>query len=515
MKGVFVVGALALVSLLGVTADQNQASTSLPSVRIRTSAKRKSTATHGQSEFDTFALPVLSSDKSTVLYDGYTTFVENGVEFTYSLINGAWYLETKGSGATGEQSARCLSSGPVPVNALMQSVNDATPISSASIGDDNIKCTDGKQLQTSFDGTDYALCVSGTSGFTAYSSDLKVEVEYLNTPVKVPSPTLSDTAKSCPKVEKPVPVASTAPKTRSLEQASHMAMAASTCGCKSKPRPCILFHGLGNKREEPLLQDTPKLVSGKLGSISGHAPCCSSIKYAVLNTDAFGWTNDALQQKYCSHSLSMSKTSNVSSKTIDDTIIVTHSMAGLVMAGALSTGKCKFGAGTSWVALSPPMKGSMASDYLQNFCTGKFTGIASKLLELLGECPTSKSRLTTFYQNDKLSPPALNAAYAAAQKAYAGNVSAAMCSDDYAGLYSEYQAVSILAGKLIPHKSSKNDGLVEFQSCQVGLDAAKFGSTYTSKFYKPTLNHADTAFLNGDGHFGDARKPVKWFECLL
>ncbi|KAE8905894.1 hypothetical protein PF005_g14548 [Phytophthora fragariae] len=480
--------------------------------RIHTSAKRKSTVTHGQSEFDTFANPVLSSDKSKVLYDAYATFVENGVEFTYSLVDGSWYLGTKGS------ESRCLSSGPVPVNSLMQSLNDATPIPSASIGDDKIECTGGKLLQTSFGGADYALCVSGASGFTAYSSDLTIEVEYLNTPVKMPTLTLSEASKSCQNVEKAFPMTPTAQsstKTRSLEQASHMAMAASTCSCKSKPRPCIFFHGSGNKHEEPLLQDTPKLLRGKHGSISGHAPCCSSIKYAVLDTDDYEWTNGALQQKYCTHSLSMSKTSNLSSKTIDDTIIVTHSMAGLVMAGALTTGKCKLGAGTSWVAMSPPMKGSMASDYLQDFCTGKFLGVTTKLLGLIGECPTSKARLSTVYQNEKLSTPALNAAYAAAQKTYVSNVSAAMCSDDYTGLYSEYQAISILAGKLIPHKSSKNDGLVEFQSCQGGLDAAKFGTSYTSKFYKPTLNHADTAFLTGDGHFGNARKPVKWFECLL
>ncbi|KAG6596001.1 ABC transporter [Phytophthora cinnamomi] len=513
MRGFFT---LAVVSLLGVTKSQNQATT-LPSVRIRTTANRKSTLTHGQSEFDTFAIPVLSTDKTKVLYDAYATFVQNGIESTYSLVDGAWYLDIKdpSSYSTAQQSARCLSSGPVPVNSIMQSLNDATPIPSASIGDKKIECTDGKLLQTSFGGADYALCVSGTSGFTAHSSDLTIVVEYLNTPVKMPTLTLSENAKSCPKVEKAAPVAPAAANARSLKEASHMAMAASTCSCKSKPRPCIFFHGSGQKHEEAQLQDTPKLLSGKLGSISGHAPCCSSIKYAVLNTEDYGWTNDSLQQKYCTHSLSLSKTSNVSSKTIDDTIVVTHSMAGLVMAGALTTGKCKFGPGTSWVALSPPMTGSMASDYLQNFCTGKFSGMATELLDLLGECPTSKARLSTFYQNDKLSSPALNAAYAAAQKTFVGNVSAAMCSDAYVGLYSEYQAVSILAGKIIPHKSSKNDGLVEFQSCQGGLDTAKFGTSYTNTFYKPTLNHADTAFLNGDGHFGDARKPVKWFECLL
>ncbi|GMF49567.1 unnamed protein product [Phytophthora fragariaefolia] len=402
---------------------------------------------------------------------------------TPSLADGAWYLETENT-ATKEQQARCLSSGPVPFNLLLQALNDATPIPSASIGDGIIEC-DGSLFRTSFHGTKYALCASGASGFTAYSSDLTIVVEYLKDPVKMPTPTLSEGSKPCAKVVKAVSVTPTA-----------LAL-------------------LSGGREEPLLQDTPALLKGKLGDIRGHAPCCSSIKYAVLNTVDYGWTNDTLQQKYCKHSLSLSKTSNVSSRIIQDTIIVTHSMGGLVMAGALTNGKCKFGAGTSWVAMSPPMKGSMASDFLQSFCTGKYTSVASKLLDLLGECPTSISRLSTAYQNDKLSTPTLNAAYAAAQKTFVGNVTAAMCSNDYVGLYSEYQAPSILAGTVIPHKSLNNDGLVEFQSCLGGLDPAKFGTSYTSRFYKPELNHADTAFLNGDGHFGDSRKPVKWFECVL
>ncbi|RLN75459.1 hypothetical protein BBO99_00008300 [Phytophthora kernoviae] len=227
-----------------------------------------------------------------------------------------------------------------------------------------------------------------------------------------------------------------------------MAMAASTCSCKSTPRPCIFFHGLGNQDELDELQDSPKIIPTKFGDISGHTPCCSTVKYAVLNTVDYGWTSDALQEKYCNISLSMSDTSDLTSRTIDDTIIVTHSMGGLVMAGALATGKCSFASNTSW-------------------------------------------------------------------EAYRGNVTAAICSNYYVGLFSKYQMPNILAGKEIPHKSTENDGLVEFQSCAKGLDSSLFGTSYKDQFYMPELNHADTAFLAGDGFFKDSQKPVKWFECLL
>jgi hypothetical protein len=72
-----------------------------------------------------------------------------------------------------------------------------------------------------------------------------------------------------------------------------------------------------------------------------------------------------------------------------------------------------------------------------------------------------------------------------------------------------------LAGSVIPHKSSENDGIVEFQSCAGGLSTSKFGSTYDDTFYLTGLNHADTAFLNGDALIVNSQKPVKWFECLL
>ncbi|ETK88459.1 hypothetical protein L915_07279 [Phytophthora nicotianae] len=292
-------------------------------------------------------------------------------------------------------------------------------------------------------------------------------------------------------------------------------MAATECDtCLTTPRPCIFLHGLGNPNEDTELQDTPERTNKKFGDIRGHAPCCSEIKYAVINTVDAGWRNDTLQQKFCDHALSMSDTSDVDAGIIDNTIIVTHSMGGLVMAHALAKGKCRFSESTSWVALSSPMTGSMAPDYLQGICTSKNKKVVVGLLDLIGECPVFKARLSTIYQGGKYSSPTIDAAYVAAQEAYRSNVTAAMCSDSYSGLFSMYQIPSILGGQLIPHRSKKNDALVEFQSCLGGLDENRFGNHYLDRFYRPQLNHADTAFLTGDGLFKDSQKPKKWFECL-
>ncbi|OWY98474.1 hypothetical protein PHMEG_00030756, partial [Phytophthora megakarya] len=300
--------------------------------------------------------------------------------------------------------------------------------------------------------------------------------------------------------------------TRMLKAASHMVMQASDCECMSTPRPCIFLHGLGNPNDD-VLQDTPEKTKDKFGDIHGHAPCCSTIKYGVVNTNDAGWRNDTLQQRYCDLSLSMSPTSDRAAGIIDNTIIVTHSMGGLVIAGALAKGKCRFSKTTSWVALSPPMTGSMAADYLIESCH-EDNNVAAAFYGLFGQCPMSKSRKSCTYQGGKHSSQSIDDAYVKAQEAYRGNVTAAMCSDSFFGLFSKYQASCILAGSVVPHISSKNDALVEFQSCLGGLDEMLFGSDYMNRFYRPQLNHADTAFLNGDGLFKDSQKPMKWFECL-
>ncbi|KAG2822823.1 hypothetical protein PC119_g11443 [Phytophthora cactorum] len=80
-------------------------------------------------------------------------------------------------------------------------------------------------------------------------------------------------------------------------------------------------------------------------------------------------------------------------------------------------------------------------------------------------------------------------------------------STEYAGL--------LAGGLLIPHHSSKNDGIVEFQSCIGNLDSSSFQTTYSTTWYAAALNHADTTFHNGEGLFSSAKKPLKWFECLL
>ncbi|OWZ14198.1 hypothetical protein PHMEG_00012363 [Phytophthora megakarya] len=520
----FIVSAIALFGLV-LPATTANLLRDAPSVKLHVTFKRKSMNLHGQSAFDIYASPVVSENGATIIYNSYATFTDEDSVLTYTLVDGFAYLTT--IDAADAETVRCLPATTLPFDEILPALNDATPIPSASIGDKFIKCPSGNLFKTTFAGVHYAICTSGEAGFEVFSSDLDISVEYLDDPISISKPKVTD-GSSCKPVEKATSLTPTvlalatgdklpSSTSRMLKEAAHMVMAATSCEkCVHTPRPCIFLHGLGNPTEEEQLQDTPKLTAQKFGDMHGHAPCCSEIKYAVMNTVDAGWRNGSLQQTFCDHALSMSNTSDVANGIVDNTIVVTHSMGGLVMAHALARGKCKFSESTRWVSLSPPMMGSMASDYLMGICQAdtKLTDVAEKIFDVLGQCPMSKSRQSTIYQGGKYSSPSIDAAYFAAQKAYRANVDAAMCSDSFFGLLSGYQAPCVVAGTLVPHKSKKNDGLVEFQSCLGGLDADVFGNHYLDRFYKPQLNHADTAFLTGEGLVKDSQKPHKWFECL-
>ncbi|ETI37395.1 hypothetical protein F443_16605 [Phytophthora nicotianae P1569] len=528
----FAISTLAVAATpLGASAklgEQDWTKTALstvPSLRLHVTLNDENVKIHGHSVIDVFANPIVSSDNTSIHYDGFSTFSQDDTEYTYVFENGTSYMVESPVNGNASSTLHCLPS-IIPFEHILPALNNATSIPSASVGGETIECPDGSLFRTTFSGVDFVLCASSTSGFMAFGLDMTMAVEYLSTPIRHTLPALSNDISTCPGVAFPTPVTPTAialltgtslptSPSRNLKAAAPAVIEAESCECKSTPRPCIFLHGLGNPNEKAELQDTPKLTKEKFGDIGDHAPCCTTVKYAVINTVDVGWRNDTLQQKFCDFSLSMSETSDLATRTISDTIVVTHSMGGLVLASALANGKCKLADSTSWVSMSAPMKGSMAGDFLQDICDGKFTKTVSGLMDLLGQCPITIAKQSIYYQNGKYSTPELNAAYTAAQEAYRSNVDAALCSKSYLGVLSKFSPSCLVGGTVIPHKSDENDALVEFQSCLGGLDPDLFGGSYRDRFYAAKLDHADTAFLTHDSFFRDSQKPFKWFECLL
>uniref|UniRef100_K3WM65 DUF676 domain-containing protein n=1 Tax=Globisporangium ultimum (strain ATCC 200006 / CBS 805.95 / DAOM BR144) TaxID=431595 RepID=K3WM65_GLOUD len=501
---------LALTSFLGLSAvsagpsfrgghgDVARRLASASSLRLHFAIKRDSMYINGASEFDVFANPVLSENNS-IAFNGQATFVDGTTVQKYLLVDGVTYSVAQSSpyGVVSETVSCLPATVTTPLQELVGAINTATPVVNVLAVDEQVSCEVGSAYKITFGGETYALCAAkqaSGAGFKIIGSDLDIERSICRNTTSAAS-------------------AASANSTRSLAQNAEEAtvtISASSCACKGKMRPCIFIHGLG-LTDNSGLSDTTTYF----GDIAKHAPCCSSVKFAHLNTVDYPWTSATQQQKVCDMAISMSSTSSASTKTIDNTIIVAHSMGNLLLGGAIANGKCKLSSTSSWVALSGPMKGSMGSDYLQNACSGNSNGFVEAVANLIGRCPANPATVSLAYQGEAYASSALNAAYAAAQTAFQTYVSAAMCSNSFNGLISLDQPVYALGGTVINHKSKENDGIVEYLSCAGGLSPSKFSNMYTGPFYVTKLNHMDTTFRHGDAVIDNAKKPVKWFECLL
>ncbi|KAE8974497.1 hypothetical protein PR002_g25897 [Phytophthora rubi] len=481
---------------------------------------------YGQSNVSMIASPVVSANGSRVFYNAFATFSEDSKVSNYTLVDGVTYVSTGATGSsTTSPQVKCAGAEfdeILPVNTIIAAINEATPI--ASSGDSAIHCSSGSMFKVSIGDFDFVLCALGSSGFSIQGSDLDIEVEYLEkyvdmTSLLVKSGKLPDcTAKAQVSVVTSVgkslltgePIAPT--NSRNLKAEFDFSFFhKSKCSCRSTPRPCIFMHGLRVPEEIARNEETFSRYWGTY--LPDQAPCCSSMKFAHLNTMNYSWTDETRQQLVCDRVLAVSRTST--DFVVADTIVVTHSMGGLLLAGAIANGLCSLASNSTWVSMAAPMAGSMGSDYNQASCAGKSNFIVNTLVRMHNECPVGRAVRSLAYENGEYSSKGLKAAYRAAQQAYRTNVSAAMCSENYAGLISTYQAYFWVLGHMIPHKSSDNDGMVEFQSCAAGMSRKRFGNSYLNRFYVTRLNHYDMTFRSGDALFSKAKMPMKWFECLL
>ncbi|KAK1929110.1 hypothetical protein P3T76_015403 [Phytophthora citrophthora] len=511
--GVLLVLSVVFALVVQVSAQDD---TDWPSLRFHFTLKRSSMKVHGESEFSMYATPFLSDKKEKVLYDVFASFRDDEMLYNYTLVAGIPYASTLPLHKTNSPSVTCIDSesGTLPaINSIVAAINQATPVTSGGNGSN---CVNGKVFKVTIHGIDFALC-SSSSGFTMQGTDMDINVGFLEERVDIVHP--SDT--SCEEevaynavtsigssllTGQPIPEIS-----RNLKAEFDFSFRGkSSCSCKSTPRPCIFVHGLGVKTETSENED---FFSYWGKSIVDHAPCCSSLKFAHLNTVNNTWTSHSLQHKVCERALAVSNTSSKS--VITDTIVITHSMGNLMFSGALATEKCSLDASSTWVGMAGPMIGSMASDFVQESCSGETNEFWEEVGDITGRCPPNTGLKSLAYEHGNFSTHRLNNEYAAAQKAYRENVHALMCGRSYSGLVSKYQAKFWALGHSIPHKSKENDGMVEFQSCAHGFSEEKFGDNYRDRFYKTKLNHYDMQFLAGDSLLNEDKMPVKWFECLL
>ncbi|KAG2985352.1 hypothetical protein PC121_g14361 [Phytophthora cactorum] len=499
---------------------RDEAPSDWPSLRFHFKVKRDSMDIYGHTGFSLIANPVVSGDDTSVLYDVFAKFKEGTSVYNYTRVDGVAYVQTTET-TSGTSTTQCLPPDMndfPPINAIISSLSEARPASKAN---SSIKCN-GSMFKVVVNALNFILCASG-NGFKMYGHDMDITVSYREDRVNIVAPKsdgdceAEEVSSSVSLIGRALLTGTKVPKEELRNLEAELSIWSdddddddASCSCKSTPRPCIFIHGLGVKAETLKLEDSLPYW-GK--HIQDHAPCCSSIKFAHLNTVNYTWLNGTQQQQVCNRALAVSNSST--KRVIKDTIVVTHSMGSLMLAGAIAHGRCKLDPSSTWVSTAAPMIGSMAPDYAQKVCAGDTNLIAEKLADFKDQCPVQQATKSLAYMNGSYSTPRLNKAYKIAQEVYRTNVSAVMCSESYSGILSSYQASFWILGEMIPHKSSKNDGTVEFDSCATGLDVSEFGDTYKSRFYRTKLNHYDMQFRGGDAFWNKAKMPVKWFECLL
>ncbi|KAG7376226.1 hypothetical protein PHYBOEH_001662 [Phytophthora boehmeriae] len=481
-------------------------STKWPSLSLNFTIKREPMQVYGQSAFVMLANPVVSDDVK-VLYDAFATFSDDAAHYNYTLMNGISYI-SRTSVNQSIVSTRCLDSDVLPpINSIAAAINEAVEISSTPT-----ECSEGKLFQVSVGGTSFALCYSGSADFTLHGNDMDIDVEFLTNRVNILEPTVdANTAHQCRQVAVSNSVTPTGAVILKGEP--------NGSGVTRKLKAEIGFSSLFGWDDSDSSNGSAKMPEAQdefpeyWGNLTGHTPCCSSVKYSHLDTVNNTWYSAAQQEKVCARAAEVSETSTAS--TISDTIIITHSMGGLMMAGAIANERCSLAESTTWVSLGSPMGGSMGSDFTQDSCDEDASVLMEIVGDITGRCPATVALKSLAYENGNYSFPALNKAYKAAQEVYRTSISGAICSNGYSGLVSSYQWQFWLMGSLIPHESDENDGMVEFQSCRAGIPEAKFGDHYRDPFYVSKLNHYDLEFLSGDSLLDTAKMPLKWFECLL
>ncbi|KAJ8524661.1 hypothetical protein ON010_g16456 [Phytophthora cinnamomi] len=201
-----------LVSVVGGSrdADPHRFQTSLvdaPSLLLHVTLGND-ISIHGQAAFDIFVRPVVSTDKTSVRYDGATTIIEGDKRFTYKLVDGAGYLVTtfgdKKTSAAGKTVA-CLSN-ISPFDLILPALNNASVIPTKTHAWKSMKCPSQHLLRSFYRGMDLVLCPVGSSGATGLGTiewggqviDVAVAVEYLPSHIRsLTAPVLGDESAPC------------------------------------------------------------------------------------------------------------------------------------------------------------------------------------------------------------------------------------------------------------------------------------------------------------------------------
>mmetsp|Transcript_16417 Transcript_16417/g.29152 ORF Transcript_16417/g.29152 Transcript_16417/m.29152 type:complete len:335 (-) Transcript_16417:900-1904(-) len=257
---------------------------------------------------------------------------------------------------------------------------------------------------------------------------------------------------------------------------------------------CAFIHGAGSfgaRKKENANRITKKL-NWYWGDVSQYTKGCATTWFMDADTVNNGWDSAELQDLACQTALGEDVLRTI---TINNTVVITHSMGNLLFAGALRAGRCKFNpAGSRWLSIAAPWGGATAVQPLSRICRDQniLNVTITNIANLLGFC--NGTRVSAAYLTLVPGYPGLERLIVYARKYIYG----AMCGDSPVGLPTIYSVPLLTVGRVLgipePH-----DGLLNLDSCLLTDPNAPWGRTPEYRYYRGRLNHADSSCRNGDG----------------
>jgi hypothetical protein len=235
-----------------------------------------------------------------------------------------------------------------------------------------------------------------------------------------------------------------------------------------------------------------------------------------LDTVNNAWYEGKLSKQVCDAAVEFSGSKDP--MNLEDVALIGHSMGNLIIAAGVMHNQCKIGTHSKWIALQGPILGTMLATEAMDLCRDEIMEYSNDavidVLKSIKICPLKESARALPFILTNGSTPDLNEKYAIATQLFQQHVSSSMCGASPVGLPSFDSAVCVLLDLIAPHTTDQNDGAVDFNSCRGGLDESRYSSSWRdTNYYIADINHGDGSFRNGDGFWGDARKPIKWFQC--
>lgn len=468
-------------------------------------------------------------------FDGRLSYDFFGHEYNFTMIDGRGFVTVEDVRTRQLLRNDCLkASNTPPVHLFVDALREARVVDDAeALGVSSVSCADGKLVEFTFAGESYVFC-SRANGAIAkvHGEDIEATVQLLRDNTADAPSVLSLLRPAGKLIEECALLvdASTATTTTTVKRALNKVnkrtqdvmqvlsgerrMASSdNCAttCRGGKKVCLFVHGLGKSVDSTVADSYPDAF----GDAQTKVNCCSQTKFIRMDTVNNPWHGETLAKKVCDAAVTLSGSPDP--MNLENIAIIAHSMGNLVVANAAMRQMCAIGSTSKWIALSGPMSGSKSANLGVDVCVNDPTLLDDPLIAILNAvqvCPSKDTIKSIVYEQSNLANAGLNSLFAQADAAFGKYATNVMCGVDSTGLLSfdsvRYAALDLISG----HATGANDGAVEFASCRGPIAASAFTTSWNGgKYYRAAVNHEDVTLSNGDGWWGNDRKPVKWFNC--